>query len=67
MNKSMIRYILGWVLNIEALLMMLPALVAVIYREREVFGFLITIVLCAAVGLLLVHKKPVRLGTRYRS
>lgn len=59
MNRSMIRYILGWVLNIEALLMMLPALVAVIYREREVFGFLITIVLCAAVGLLLVHKKPV--------
>ena len=59
MNRSMIRYILGWVLNIEALLMMLPALVAVIYRERAVFGFLITIVLCAAVGLLLVHKKPV--------
>lgn len=59
MNRSMIRYILGWVLNIEAVLMVLPALVAVIYREDAVFSFLITIVLCAVVGQLLVHKKPV--------
>ncbi len=58
MNRSMIVYILGWVLNIEAILMLLPCLVAVIYKETAVFSFLITILLCGAAGWLLMHKKP---------
>lgn len=58
MNRSMILYILGWVLEIEAILMLLPCLVAVIYQEKAGFSFLIVIVLCTAAGLLLNHKKP---------
>ncbi|MDO5408890.1 MAG: TrkH family potassium uptake protein [Lachnospiraceae bacterium] len=58
MNRAMIVYILGWVLNIEAALMLLPCGVAVIYRETEGFWFLAVIALCALVGMLLVHRKP---------
>ena len=34
MNKSIIRYILGWVLVLEGILLLLPCLVALIYREQ---------------------------------
>ena len=32
MNYRMIRYILSWVLNIAGLLMLLPCIVAIVYR-----------------------------------
>ena len=35
MNTKSIRFILGWILNIEALLMLLPVATAVVYREEE--------------------------------
>ena len=35
MNTKSIRFILGWILNIEALLMLLPVATAVLYREEE--------------------------------
>lgn len=57
MNYSMILYILGWIFNIEAVLMILPGITAVLYREREGFAFLITILICLAVGLPLTRKK----------
>ena len=58
MNRSMIRYILGWVLKIEAVLMLLPCATAVIYQEKEITTFLIVTALCAACGFLLTLKKP---------
>ena len=58
MNRSMIFYILGWVLKIEAVLMLLPCLVAVIYQEKAGFSFLIVVLLCTAAGLLLSYRKP---------
>ncbi len=58
MNSSIIRYILGKVLLIEALLMLLPCLVAVIYKETSGFAFLITIVISGLLGLLMTYKKP---------
>ena len=38
MNTKMIRYILAKMLGVEALLLLLPAFVAVIYGEKEL-GF----------------------------
>ena len=35
MNKKMVAYFVGRVLRIEAFLMLLPALVAIIYREQS--------------------------------
>ncbi len=58
MNSSIIRYILGQVLKIEALLMLLPCLVALIYREYSGFSFLITLGICGLLGIAMTYKKP---------
>lgn len=58
MNRSIILYILGWVLNIEAVLLLLPCLVAVLYQETAGFSFLAVVLLCAVVGKLLTFRKP---------
>ena len=41
MNTKMIRYILGKMLGVEAVLLLLPALVSLIYREFSGIYFLI--------------------------
>ena len=53
MNSSMIRYILGSVLKIEACLMLLPCLTAAIYQEDEGFYFLLVAVVTALIGFLM--------------
>ncbi len=59
MNHRMIRYILGWILIFEAAFLLVPSITAVCYREwRELAHFLVTAVLCAAIGLLFTRKKP---------
>ena len=58
MNTKSIRYILGWILNIEALLMLLPVATAVFYREEEGIAYALVVAVCAAVGALLTYKKP---------
>ncbi len=51
MNYSMIVYLLGWILNFEAIFLVIPALTAVIYGEGEILSFLITIGICLLIGL----------------
>lgn len=58
MNSSIIRYVLGYVLKMEGILMLLPCLVAVIYQETEGFYFLAVAVLCGLLGILMTHRKP---------
>lgn len=59
MNSSMIRVILGHVLRIEAALLLLPCLVAVIYRESVGWKYLFVVALCAIVGSAMsMIKKP---------
>lgn len=59
MNSSMIRVILGHVLKIEAAFMLLPCLVAVIYKEEQGLIYLGVAVACAIIGTLMtVIKKP---------
>lgn len=58
MNYSIIVYIIGWVLSIEAVLMLLPAITALVFRESAGFSFLITMAICLLTGLPLVLKKP---------
>lgn len=57
MNRSMILHIIGWILTVEAALMALPALVALIYQEASGFSFLITMGLCLLIGLPLLLRK----------
>ena len=58
MNKSMIRFILGKVLLLEAVMLLLPCMVAVIYWEKDGVSFLISAVICAVFSFLLSHRKP---------
>lgn len=59
MNFSMIIYLLGWILNFEAIFLILPTITAIIYGESEVIYFLITIGICLLFGLLItILKKP---------
>ena len=52
MNYPMILYILGSILKAEALLMCLPAAVALIYGEGDLQSFLLTIALAGIGGAL---------------
>ena len=58
MNRKMIVYILGYVLILEAILMLLPAFVAIIYAEKAGFSFLIVSAISALLGFLITRKKP---------
>ena len=51
MNRAAIRFILGWILNVEAALMVLPIVVALIYRENEGWTFVATAACCLAIGI----------------
>lgn len=59
MNSSMIRYILGQVLKIEAVFMLLACLTAVVYREHEGYYYLLVAGVCALIGIFMTRKKPV--------
>lgn len=58
MNKHVIKYTLGVVLKIEALLLIVPIFTAIYYREQEVKSYLITAVVAMVLGLFLSHKRP---------
>lgn len=57
-NGSIIRYILGYVLKIEAVLMLLPCLVALIYQEGEGLYYLIVAGGVMLIGIAATWKKP---------
>lgn len=58
MNTKMIKYLVGYILKTEALLMLLPCLVALVYREKTGYYFLFASVICALAGYLISRKKP---------
>lgn len=57
MNINIILYTLGWVLNLEAIAMVLPLFCSLIYSE-PIMPFLVAIGACALLGILLTLKKP---------
>lgn len=58
MNIKIVMYFLGWVLDIEAIFMVLPCAIALIYGESSGFYFLGLGIVCGVLGWLLSHKKP---------
>lgn len=58
MNYSVILYILGCVLKFESAFLLFPALVGLIYREKEAFVYIFVAALCFIAGTLLSRKKP---------
>ncbi len=58
MNYPMIIYIVGWIFGIEAALMSPSLIVALIYRERSGWAFVVSIALCLAIAFLCARKRP---------
>lgn len=59
MNYGMIFYIIGWILNIEGAFLLLPLIVAGIYREgNEAMSIALAALLCLVVGFFITRFKP---------
>lgn len=58
MNFSIIRYVLGNVLKLEALFLTVPVITSAFYGEKEGFVYLFTAFACLLIGLLMTLKKP---------
>ena len=59
MNRKMVFYMVGRLIQAEAILLVLPLIAALCYRETSVvLAFLITAILAAALGTLLTFFKP---------
>ena len=58
MNFSMIRYILGQILKIEATFLLLPCATAIFYKEDEGFVYLSVAAIAALLGWLMTVRKP---------
>ena len=58
MNRNIIIYMLGWIMNMEAIFMTLPVITAVVYRESIGFIYLGVAVVCGLLGFLCTRKKP---------
>ncbi len=58
MNFSIIRYVLGNVLKLEAIFFMVPVITSAFYSEREGFVYLAIAVICLLLGVALTVKKP---------
>ena len=57
MNTSIIRYILGHIIKLEGFFMLLPCVVAIIYKEPQLSSYLIISGVCMLLGSLLTLKK----------
>ena len=58
MNRSVIQYILGYVLMVEGILFSIPCITALFYLEKEGFCYFGVGILCLIVGWLMKRKKP---------
>lgn len=61
MYYRVISYILGWVLSLEALFLTVSAAVGGLYGERTALSFLYAALICAALGIPAVVRKPRRM------
>jgi trk system potassium uptake protein TrkH len=62
MNYGVVFYILGWILKSEAIFMVFPFVVGLIYGENTGWSYLITAGICLAFGFLMNIKKPKKGG-----
>ncbi len=58
MNYSIVIYIVGWVMNFQAVFLALPCIVSLIYKESEGWAYLIIALLSLMLGILCTLKRP---------
>ena len=57
MNSSIIRYIVGHIIKLEGAFLLLPCVISLIYKEKEIGVYLFTAGLCLILGSLMTWKK----------
>ena len=64
MNFSIIIFILGNILKVEGILLVCPLIVSLIYKEgsKNIFSFLVVILILILLGFLSTAKKPKKMG-----
>ena len=62
MNYGVVRYILGWILVTEAIFLLFPLTVGLIYGEDVYVFYLITSMICLVTGFLMAFRKPKKGG-----
>ena len=58
MNYPMIRFVLSWVMKVEGLLLLLPCMIAVIFREEEGLIYLSLAAAAILAGEMLSRLRP---------
>jgi len=58
----MIRYTLGWLLLFESAFFALPLVCSLIYSDGALSAFFFSMLICAALGSLMVIRKPKKMG-----
>ncbi|MBR4515248.1 MAG: TrkH family potassium uptake protein [Lachnospiraceae bacterium] len=58
MNYSVVKHIIGKIMELEGAFMLLPALVALIYREKQGLSFIYVAAGSALIGFIISRKKP---------
>lgn len=58
MNRKMIGYIIGSMVQMEAAFLLIPILTALLYQERCLWAFVGTALFCVLFGFVLKGKKP---------
>ena len=58
MNRKIVLYFISWILKIEALCMILPIIIALIYKEEQVVEFVVTAALALIISEVICLKKP---------
>ena len=58
MNSGIIRYVLGFVLKIEGIILLLPCAVAFIYGESEGISYAGVAAVSLLIGILMSYRKP---------
>lgn len=57
MNSSIIRYILGYILKLEGMFLLLPCVIALIYKEKQIGTYIFVAGICLLLGALMTLKK----------
>lgn len=58
MNRKMVFFLTGKIIQVEAALLLLPAFVSLWYKENVTWSFIVTALFAALVGWLMSRKKP---------
>ena len=58
MNFGFMAYIIGWVMSLESISMLIPALIGLIYGEKQGLYYLVCAIVFLIPGLFIIRKKP---------